>query len=219
MSVDKALAMITDCNVTWEQLRKIKRYSAGQNIPSERKICKRQEELIDGVFMATTQKLMQRSTRTKGLSLTDSAVVWMTKIEDTIGAHLEQHFMLDNLVPFNNEIWLKFGGDQGEGSTKFEVQILNIKSPNATRNVIVVLLFEAPDCLYNIEATLPNVSCEISNMNGKKWRDYTLRMFGFGDYAYLTKLYGLLGPTGRYPCLFCTLTNREIHAGKTPDVA
>ncbi|XP_033109568.1 uncharacterized protein LOC117110846 [Anneissia japonica] len=70
--------------------------------------------------------------------------------------------------------------------------------------------------MFNIEATLPNISHAIAKMDGTKWRDYTLRLFGFGDYVYLTKLYGLLGPNGRYPCLYCTQTAKEIKDGQTP---
>jgi hypothetical protein len=34
-------------------------------------------------------------------------------------------------------------------------------------------------------------------LDGKKWREYTIRVFVTGDYEFLTRTYGLSGATGQ----------------------
>ncbi|XP_071950201.1 uncharacterized protein [Antedon mediterranea] len=70
--------------------------------------------------------------------------------------------------------------------------------------------------MFNINRTLPEVAHQVVALNGEKWRNYTLRVFCFGDYEYLTKLYGLNGPNARYCCLFCEKPKAEMQLKAPP---
>ncbi|XP_071941512.1 uncharacterized protein [Antedon mediterranea] len=74
-------------------------------------------------------------------------------------------------------------------------------------------MFNAPDYTTNLSRTLPLISKQITDLNGQEWRGYKLRVFFFGDYDFLVRIYGLYSPNGRYCCLFCTSTKDDINKG------
>ncbi|XP_071945125.1 uncharacterized protein [Antedon mediterranea] len=177
----------------------------------------RQNDLIGDYFESTMEMLCFRSeTSPDGIELRSTPTVKLKNIKKVVFSYLDEHSRLNNLSPNNNEVWIKFGGDKGGGSTKFEVQICSLAKPNSINNIIVVLIFDAPDMMFNINRTLPEVAHQVVALNGEKWRNYTLRVFCFGDYEYLTKLYGLNGPNARYCCLFCEKPKAEMQLKAPP---
>ncbi len=79
-------------------------------------------------------------------------------------------FRLNNLQPKDGELWVKFGGDKGGGSTKFELQICNVEKPNAVNNIILLLIFDGPDNQFNIERTLPDIAFQVQALDGALWK-------------------------------------------------
>ncbi|RUA07205.1 MAG: hypothetical protein DSY43_00335 [Gammaproteobacteria bacterium] len=67
------------------------------------------------------------------------------------------------LVP-SDEIWLKFGGDKGEGSFKMAFEIANLLKPNSTKNTVVFSAFEAQDSPHNVKLALDHYKDDLDNL-------------------------------------------------------
>ena len=57
------------------------------------------------------------------------------------------------LIP-PQEIWVKIGGDKGQGSMKTSFQICNVPHPNSCKNSVIFSIFEATDTATNINIAL-----------------------------------------------------------------
>ena len=110
----------------------------------------------------------------------------------------------------NNEVWVKIGGDHGQGSMKICVEIANLKKPNARENTYILNMIEAKDTYEVLEEVLLNLNHGIQELKGSTWNGKHFKIFLFGDYAFLLNVYGLSGPSGKYPCLWCESSNLEI---------
>ncbi|XP_063956581.1 uncharacterized protein LOC135154372 [Lytechinus pictus] len=115
----------------------------------------------------------------------------------------------DDHIP-EGEIWLK-----GGGTFKLMVQLANVKRPNSLHNTRVIMLFPGSDSTYNLDVSLETIRCQIADLESMSWRCVfffwkTMKVFAFGDYEYLTRMYGLTGPNGRHCCLYCEMTKKEI---------
>ncbi|XP_070551593.1 uncharacterized protein [Ptychodera flava] len=50
---------------------------------------------------------------------------------------------------------------------------------------------------------------QLQNLESLTWKGKTFRLFSFGDYEYLGKMYGLSGASGRHFCLWCLVTQED----------
>ena len=103
----------------------------------------------------------------------------------------------------DNEIHLKIGGDHGGGSFKMSFQIGNVYSPNKPQNTVIFSIMEAKDYKSNLHLCLERFKAHISKFNKIRWQQKTFRIFLFGDYEFLCKMYGISGASGKHPCLWC----------------
>ena len=107
-------------------------------------------------------------------------------------------------------IYIKVGGDHGKGSMKVMAQVVNVEKPNSTDNTSLITMVECKDTPDNLRRILSQYRKELEEMQGMMWRDKKVHLFFFGDYDFLTKVYGLSGAAGIHPCLFCTATKDQI---------
>ena len=119
----------------------------------------------------------------------------------------------DGAIP-EDEVWVKVGGDHGRDSFKLCVQILNVSNPNAKGCTSILCIAECKDSMDNRRLLLEQHNEQIQKLSGMQWRDKTIILFQFGDYEYLTKMYGLSGAAGVHPCLWCKATKNEIQKHK-----
>ncbi|XP_072176962.1 uncharacterized protein [Diadema setosum] len=108
------------------------------------------------------------------------------------------------------EIWVKVGGDKGKGTFKLMIQIANVGRPSSLHNTRVILLFPGNDSPYNLQVALKSVQAQIEELSHSYWREKKIRLFAFGDCEYLTRMYGLSGPSGRHCCLHCSATRQDM---------
>ncbi|XP_033099759.1 uncharacterized protein LOC117103329 [Anneissia japonica] len=60
---------------------------------------------------------------------------------------------------------------------------------------------------------------EVMDIEGSVWKSertnksHTLRLFFFGDYEFLSRVYGLIGSNGKYSCIYCLITQQGIKDG------
>ncbi|XP_033646390.1 uncharacterized protein LOC117305619 [Asterias rubens] len=115
----------------------------------------------------------------------------------------------NGVIP-DNEIWVKFGGDKGGSSFKMAFQIINVVHPNSLKNTVTCACFCGDDSYYNLMKTLPRVIDQISDLANLEWRGHKFRLFSFGDYAFLTKLYGVCSSNARYCCIYCRISKSNM---------
>ncbi|XP_071796167.1 uncharacterized protein [Asterias amurensis] len=212
MSANQALAMMRDCHLAWDQLRKLKRYiPKGFTISSERKMRKQQDIFIKDNLCGEMIKLVFPSTKADGINgfeTKETPFVYINNLPSLILDYLDRLDSAgllvwhDGVIP-KDEVWLKIGGDKGGTSFMMNFQIVNVSHPNSLSNTIVFIVFEGSDSLVNLQCTLPKLMRQIADLATVKWRDKSFRLLCFGDYELLNKTYGLCGCNARYCCIYC----------------
>ena len=80
------------------------------------------------------------------------------------------------LIP-SDEIWVKIGGDKGQGSMKVSFQICNVENPNSYKNSVIFSIYEASDTIVNLNIALQQFKPQINSLCGKAiWR-YIVYMY------------------------------------------
>ena len=71
-------------------------------------------------------------------------------------------------------------------------------------------VFEAKDFYTNLAIIAKLFHEDIKNLKQMVWNGKRIRVYAFGDYAFLCEVYGLSGAASKFPCLWCTCSNQEI---------
>ena len=106
------------------------------------------------------------------------------------------------MIP-EDEIWVKFGGDHGKDSLKFTMQIANTYKPNSQHNTFMVAMAKIKDNYNNLKTCMSILGPQLQELSNLQWDGKEIVLFLFGDYDFLSKLYGISGAQGLYPCLWC----------------
>ena len=69
-----------------------------------------------------------------------------------------------------SEIWIKLGGDKGDGTFKMNFQIVNVAAPNSVNNTCVFCCFEADDSYTNLHIALERYKEQVEHLQGMTWR-------------------------------------------------
>ena len=215
------LAMKTSLHLTWRQLRKQKRFlrSIGVKVGGEQQDRAEQQRLIGDHLVGEMKDLSEVDKSSihsvSGVKIVSSPVVKVESLRRYVTHLLNEYDRCNKLTWETNgipedEVWIKIGGDHGGGSFKLCLQVLNISCPNAVKNVHAILCFNAKDMHSNIDKVLSEYKNQIRQLQLMHWKEKKLRIFLFGDYEFLCKLYGLSGARGTYCCLWCLIRNDDI---------
>ena len=106
-------------------------------------------------------------------------------------------------------------GDKGGSSTKLTAQFVNQINGNSADATNILAMYNGTDCYDNMsevfsiyyEQLAELMTIRTINVNG---RQKGLRIFLVGDYEYLTKYLGHMGPNSSYPCLWCNVSLTEL---------
>ncbi|KAK3774323.1 hypothetical protein RRG08_056370 [Elysia crispata] len=133
-------------------------------------------------------------------------------IFDLLDQYQEQKLLTwhDGGIP-EGEVWIKLGGDHGQGSLKAMVQIANLAKPNSKFCTSVFAMAKVPDNPHNLYTLLNRYKIQIESLQSDIWNEKDIRVFLFGDYHFLADVHGISGAAGLHPCLWCLLTNKEIN--------
>lgn len=71
----------------------------------------------------------------------------------------------DGAIP-DDELWIKIGGDKGRGSFKFNLQLINTKTPNSVKSTSLVSVFKAGDSTSNLHTALDMYQEHIKEIQG-----------------------------------------------------
>ncbi|GFN74207.1 hypothetical protein PoB_000071300 [Plakobranchus ocellatus] len=150
---------------------------------------------------------------------TYARVAGLEKFVDTLLDLYNKTNMLtwhNNTIP-ENEIWVQFGGDHGKSSLKCTLQIANLDKPNSQHNTVVVAMASVRDTHTNLVRFLDGgLGDELSALQSHVWQGKKIKVFLNGDYDFLCKVYGLSGPQGTYPCLWCLMPRQTMHKEENP---
>ena len=68
----------------------------------------------------------------------------------------------------SDELWVKFGGDKGHGSFKFNLQLCNVVHPNSIKNTVLVSVFKAGDNIAILHTGLDMYKEHVQELQGMK---------------------------------------------------
>ena len=210
LSSISGLAMKSNTGMTWHQQRQLRRYLAnfGVKIPSERQQRRALESVVD------KSGVVFKSLNTDDVDKPTAECVFVNNLSKLIIDYLEEYDklgMLTNSQVPENEIWIKVGGDHGGDSFKLSFQIVNVSKPNSKTNTVMFFLGKFKDSRHNLGETFKLFKTELEELQCTHWRGRKFRLFLFGDYAFLSSIYGLSGATGIHPCLWCTIKSAEMN--------
>ena len=90
-----------------------------------------------------------------------------------------------------DEIRVKIGGDHGGNSFKLCLQVCNLDKPNSKENTIVYACMSAKDIYENMSKICSILESQINQLKEEYWENKRIRLFVYGDYAFLASLYNL----------------------------
>jgi hypothetical protein len=107
-----------------------------------------------------------------------------------------------------DEIWLKIGENHSGGTFKAVLQVANLEK----LNTFLILITNCRDSHDhdNLRKLFARYEQQVRQLQQMTWRGRQLRIFLFGDNDFLLKMYGLSGPQGIHPCLWCKASRDEI---------
>ena len=209
------LALKTNLRLSCEQERKLKRFMKKQGIEYENEQKERalRTQILQNVDLQSKNISLYHPYSKKQMIQKPSASVWIQNICEFVNERLEQYENAGDLdinkFP-DQEIFVKFGCDHGQNSFKASLSVLNIANPNSQDNTVVVGCFEAKDYYENLPIFLSCFTSELEQLDGSKWKGYTVRLFIYGDYAFLCAAYGISGAAAIYPCLWCHMNKSDF---------
>lgn len=75
----------------------------------------------------------------------------------------------EGLIP-EEKIFVKLGGDHGQGSMKLAFQLANVPHPNSTKNTVVFSLFEGKDTRNNLRIVTQCYKEQLEALIQTKWQ-------------------------------------------------
>ena len=73
------------------------------------------------------------------------------------------------LIP-EDKIFVKLGGDHGQGSMKLAFQFANVPHPNSTKNTVVFSLYEEKDTRNNLRIVTQCYKEQLETLTQAKWQ-------------------------------------------------
>lgn len=211
------LMMKTHMGLTWNQMRKQRRILKTVGISFDSECTERTEQknllgdFLEGEMVSLTDvKCIGKKSK---ISKHDVPVVKVSNLAAYCTDLLDRYEEAGNLTWDNtpeDEIWIKIGGDHGGGSFKMNMHILNVDNPNAQEHTHVIVCFNGKDYHSNLQEILKPYNQQIEELRKMTWKEKTVRVFLYGDYDFLCKLYGISGACGTYCCIWCYTATKDI---------
>ena len=111
-------------------------------------------------------------------------------------------------------IYVKVGEDKGQGSVNICMQICNVRQAKWPDNTIIIGAFEANYTSANLAIALDGTAHQLEELDGSLWGegDATkhIILFGSGDHDFKSKVVGIAGACGTYPCMYCKFHRKDM---------
>ncbi len=220
ITADKQLAMQMDLNLNENQMRGIRRWGKQDNIKyqSDSYVRKNKRKHIGDYLHCESKKFEFK--KDKKTIVKEAPVVFVSDIQGFTLQMIQQYDKEGKLtwhggIP-EDEMWLKIGGDFGQETFKFCMQLVNLAKPNSTDNTVILTASEAPDTQYNLEKMLHRFSTPLQEMdNNLKYKDKKMRIIATSDIAFVNKNFGLPGGNPTHPCYKCEICQADMQIPHT----
>ncbi|XP_032229451.1 uncharacterized protein LOC116613006 [Nematostella vectensis] len=201
-----SLAMKADLGVTWYKLNKLRGWFSnwGIQMESEKKQRAQKKEQV-GDNLADEDFPMEHSRREGRKYITVIKQTPCAYVDDLKG-HIIKYIDDNNSAGLltwhggnipENSVFLKLGGDHGQGNMKFAFQLANVDKPNSSKKTVVFCVFEAKDTRNNLRAATQRYKEQLGDLESLQWRDKKIKLFLFGDFEFLCKFLGISGASDR----------------------
>ena len=71
-------------------------------------------------------------------------------------------------------------------------------------------MVECKDTAENLRTVLTPLREQMSRLKEMVWEGKKMELWLCGDYDFFTKMFGLSGPAGKHPCLYCHITKEDM---------
>ena len=89
-------------------------------------------------------------------------------------------------------------------------QIANVGRPNALRHTVVACAFAAGGTSNNLKIGLLRFCQQVAELQSCTWKSHNIRLFMFGDYEYLCRVYGITGASGKFSFVFRSSKKQNV---------
>ena len=233
ITADMGLALKSDMNISWAQRDKMQRFLKEIGVEQDNKMKQRnrKNELL-GDHLISKMVNFEFRDEDKNIFIKPAPLVYVKNIQEFLMERLDdlaEHGMLTwhqdpngrhsgGSLPLN-KIFVKVGGDKGQGSMKVTLQICNVHKPNSPDNTLLLAVYEAGDSYNNLATALDGIAQQIIDLDGEKW-EYdggykTIELVGSGDCEFMFSCLGLGGASGLYPCYDCEIDRHTMQYPKS----
>ena len=117
-------------------------------------------------------------------------------------------------LPFDR-VFIKVGGDKGQGSTKITLQVCNTKKPNSPLNTLIIGIYEGSDTYTNLGIALDGIGQQLEAIDGTthtfpNGSQKEIELCGSGDFDFMSKTIGTAGAAGKHPCTYCKIPKSDM---------
>ena len=187
----------------------------GVNVENETAQRKLQQDILPQDLVVETHNFSFKNDQ-KEEYFRQTQAIFIENIENYLFNILNQYQSQNELswhggsIP-EEEIWVKIGGDHGQGSLKVTLQTLNVENkPNSKFFTSIIAMANVRDNVKNLQILLNRFIDQINALKVTTWNGRKICVFLCGDYHFLTDVHGISGSSGTHPCLWCLQTNTEI---------
>ena len=211
MAPEAALAMKETVGLTWSQMRAQRPFlkAHGLTLPNETKKRAYGKQLVSKFVKVESKDFtIDRQIQLRPYASIHTIRSYLSNLLDTY----EQNKQLtwhSGTIP-DDEIWVKIGADHGKGSFKVCMAVANLEKPNSKSNTHLIGMAYVKDTHENLQIFMKDINTKITHLQNMRWNGKQIVIFLRGDYDFLCKVYGLSGPQGTYPCLWCLTSKKEI---------
>lgn len=222
VSRNQGTALRTHLGLSWSKYRTYKRFMKefGIKHEGEKKERQAQKSAICGNIKIEQKFTTSENKTTNEIETHRTPVAYIEDLTHFVPELLDR-YQEANLLDWHDgqipedEVWVKMGGDHGGDSFKAFLQVANLHKPNSKFNTFLVCMANCKDSHENLRTLLKPFKEQVSRLQTMTWKndrneEKKIRLFLFGDYDFLLKLFGLSGAQAIHPCLWCTASRHQL---------
>ena len=196
-------AMKANLNLPWYQLRQISRWLKTFDIKmSSEKEARKIGKNWEGDGLQVEMAPLTTGGSNKRVEISEKPWAYLYNVVAHVLCQLKNLNAIGKLIQHKfipgSEVHIKIGGDHGDDSFKMGYQVANVENPNRSSNTVTFSFFYAKDTRANLKTCLSRFTPQINMLQKVKFEDRLIRVFMYGDYEFLSVMYGITGANGKF---------------------
>ena len=230
--ITKQLGLALKCRVglSWAQRDKVQSVLSSIGITQENKNAQREEKTrLIGDHLYAKKIQLEFKNDLDEMETRPTPIVGVKNIKNFLFERIESYYdhglltwhqSKNGTLPLDR-IFVKVGGDKGQGSMKLTLQVCNVPKPNSPDNTLIITQFEANDTYANLAVTMDGIQHQLEDIDGCQWIHSVhpdiskkIELVGTGDLDFISKVQGMAGASCTYPCTNCKIHKDEMQIPK-----